>query len=558
VNCWFTFAPSKINNPMNLADHIERIAKEAEESHLDASKMKTLSPNLKKLADVLKCSREQAFMFALIFYQSLERGSVDFGDLARHIDIPVMRLLKYKADIDQLVKNRLVRQENRNTFSQKPNLSFYIPRNVIDGTLKSRLTLSSDKINDNFDFVIRVAEMMQLTKEDSGSFETLKEDFQDLCHENSNLFIAQKLIGSNIPENEILMLVFAVYKLMNGEEDVSLSEACEFLESNKSFQLSVRRTFLNGNNAVIKRGFIEMKNGMFRNDSELNVTDSGLQFLMGEESEKFMIRSERNKRELTTESIPPVTLFYNDEESRQLKTVEGLLDAAKFSEMSKRMRDMKMKAGFTVLLYGNPGTGKTESVYQLARLTGRSIIPIEISQTKSMWFGESEKLIRDVFQSYKKLNESSKTSPILLFNEADGIFGKRTTHMDSAVSQTLNAMQNIILQEMEDFEGIMMATTNLTDNLDKAFDRRFLYKIKFENPTFDTRIEIMRDKFPFLKLEAVRQLCEHFSLTGGQMANIAKKCSIHELLNGQLPEPDEISAFCRDEQGLTEKRKLGF
>jgi len=543
---------------MNLADHIERIAKEAEESHLDASKMKTLSPHLKKLADVLKCSREQAFMFALIFYQSLERGSVDFGDLARHIDIPVMRLLKYKADIDQLVKNRLVRQENRNTFSQKPNLSFYIPRNVIDGTLKNRLTLRSDKISDNFDFVIRVAEMMQLTREDSGSFETLKEDFQDLCHENSHLYIAQKLIGSNIPENEILMLVFAVYKLMNGEEDVSLSEACEFLESNKSFQLSVRRTFLNGNNAVIKRGFIEMKNGMFRNDSELNVTDSGLQFLMGEESEKFMIRSERNKRELTTERIPPVSLFYNDEESRQLKTLEGLLDAAKFSEMSKRMRDMKIKAGFTVLLYGNPGTGKTESVYQLARLTGRSIIPIEISQTKSMWFGESEKLIRDVFQSYKKLNESSKTSPILLFNEADGIFGKRTTHMDSAVSQTLNAMQNIILQEMEDFEGIMMATTNLTDNLDKAFDRRFLYKIKFENPTFDTRIEIMRDKFPFLKLEAVRQLCEHFSLTGGQMANIAKKCSIHELLNGQLPELDEISAFCRDEQGLSEKRKLGF
>lgn len=543
---------------MNLADHIERIAKEAEESHLDASKMKVLSPHLKKLADVLKCSREQAFMFALIFYQSLERGSVDFGDLARHIDIPVMRLLKYKADIDQLVKNRLVRQENRNTFSQKPNLSFYIPRNVIDGTLKNRLTLRSDKINDNFDFVVRVAEMMQLTREDSGSFETLKEDFQDLCHENSHLNIAQKLIGSNIIEYEILILVFAVYKLMNGEEDVLLSEACEFLESNKSFQLSVRRTFLNGNNAVIKRGFIEMKNGMFRNDSELNVTDSGLQFLMGEESEKFMIRSERNKRELSTESIPPVTLFYNDEESRQLKTLEGLLDAAKFSEMSKRMRDMKMKAGFTVLLYGNPGTGKTESVYQLARLTGRSIIPIEISQTKSMWFGESEKLIRDVFQSYKKLNESSRTCPILLFNEADGIFGKRTTHMDSAVSQTLNAMQNIILQEMEDFEGIMMATTNLTDNLDKAFDRRFLYKIKFENPTFDTRMEIMRDKFPFLKLESVRQLCEHFSLTGGQMANIAKKCSIHELLNGQLPELDEISAFCRDEQGLSEKKKLGF
>ena len=72
------------------------------------------------------------------------------------------------------------------------------------------------------------------------------------------------------------------------------------------------------------------------------------------------------------------------------------------------MKDKNMKAGFTVLLYGDPGTGKTESVYQLARETGRSILPVEISQTKSMWFGESEKLIKGVFESYRRLQEGSR------------------------------------------------------------------------------------------------------------------------------------------------------
>ncbi len=543
---------------MNVTDLIERIAKEAENSHLDNVKMKSLSPHLKKLMEVLKCSREQSFMFALIFYLSLENRSVDFADLARHIDIPVMRALKYKADIDQLVKNRLVRIENRNRFDQRTNFSFYIPMNIINGVLKNKLTISFGKINDSFDFVIRAFEMMQLTREDASSFETLKDDLGDLCNENSHLHIAKTISSTDVPVYEMLILIFTVYKMMNGEEDVSLSEACEFLQGDNTLQFSVRRKFMNGATDVTKRGFMEMKPGSFRNENELNVTETGLQFLLGEEAEKIVLRSENAKNELCPDKIAPVNLFLNKQESRQLLTLEELLEPGKFADITNRMNSKKMKAGFTVLFYGNPGTGKTESVYQLALKTGRSIYQVEISQTKSMWFGESERLIKGVFQGYKKLAESRKSCPILLFNEADGIFGSRTTKIDSAVSQTLNAMQNIILQEMEDFEGILIATTNFTENLDKAFDRRFLYKIKFETPGPETRFQIMRDKLPFLSSEAVGQLCERFSLTGGQMANIAKKSSIHELLNGQEPDFNQVGQFCKEELGLSEKKKLGF
>jgi SpoVK/Ycf46/Vps4 family AAA+-type ATPase len=315
---------------------------------------------------------------------------------------------------------------------------------------------------------------------------------------------------------------------------------------------------MNGKSMLIKRGLIEAMPGAFRNESDMNVTDKGLEFLLGEEAQQFSIQSKRVKNEILPEKIPLVNLFLNPNEKEQLHTIQGIFEKDKFNEITARMQERNMKAGFPVLFYGSPGTGKTESVYQLARATGRSILPVEISQTKSLWFGESEKLIKGIFNNYRQLCSGSKEYPILLFNEADGIFGKRTSKTDSAVSQTMNAMQNIILQEMEDFEGIMIATTNLSENLDNAFDRRFLYKVKFENPNLDIRLQIMQEKIPFLTPEAVRQLCEQYKLTGGQMANIRKKCNIHEILNGKLPDSGKVNDFCLEELDMQTKAKLGF
>lgn len=89
-----------------------------------------------------------------------------------------------------------------------------------------------------------------------------------------------------------------------------------------------------------------------------------------------------------------------------------------------------------------------------------------------MWFGESEKLIKGIFDNYRKAVRESKAAPILLFNEADAVLGKRQQNGNNRLAQTENAMQNILLQEMERLEGILIATTNLTQNLDKAFERR--------------------------------------------------------------------------------------
>ena len=114
---------------------------------------------------------------------------------------------------------------------------------------------------------------------------------------------------------------------------------------------------------------------------------------------------------------------------------------------------------------------------------------VEVDKIKSCWIGESEKNIKALFDRYRKICKNSELAPILLFNEADAVLGGRMEGASRAVDKMENSIQNIILQEMETLEGIMIATTNLTTNLDKAFERRFLYKIRFDRPTVNARTE---------------------------------------------------------------------
>ena len=185
---------------------------------------------------------------------------------------------------------------------------------------------------------------------------------------------------------------------------------------------------------------------------------------------------------------------------------------------------------------------------------------VEISETKSMWFGESEKKIKEIFTAYREVSKRCKTTPILLFNEADGVLGKRKHERNSAVDQTENAMQNILLHEIENFEGILIATTNLAGNLDGAFERRFLYKIRFEKPSKEARTAIWRIKVPDLSQPDAEYLSESFSLSGGQIENIARKIITEELLKGEAASFERICDFCREENlyDNTGRNRIGF
>ena len=133
----------------------------------------------------------------------------------------------------------------------------------------------------------------------------------------------------------------------------------------------------------------------------------------------------------------------------------------------------------------------------------------------------------------------------MLFNEADAIISKRLD-VNDAVGQMNNTMQNILLEELENFDGIFMATTNLIDNMDDAFSRRFLNKIKFDKPTAKTRMFIWKLKLNDLDDNTYTKLSS-YDLSGGQIENVSRKYLINKILNQKEFDYQEILEYVKEE-----------
>ena len=209
------------------------------------------------------------------------------------------------------------------------------------------------------------------------------------------------------------------------------------------------------------------------------------------------------------------------------------------------------------------GYWQKETTLQIARATGRAVCHVDISAAKTCWYGESQKLVKGIFTNYARLCKKEKLKPILLFNEADALLSNRqninNTSGSSSVAQTENAIQNIILEEMEKLDGILIATTNMTGNLDSAFARRFLFKIKFGQPTTKAKQSIWKDKISWLSDDDCRQLAIHHDFSGGEIDNIVRKVVMEVILHGTRPTLAEIEELCRHEKlGEESVQKIGF
>jgi len=178
-----------------------------------------------------------------------------------------------------------------------------------------------------------------------------------------------------------------------------------------------------------------------------------------------------------------------------------------------------------IIFYGPPGTGKTMTSYSLAKSLKRQVLAFDCSKILSMYVGESEKNVRKIFDTFKDLSSKTKTEPILLLNEADQFLGSRSSGPGGGAEQMHNQMQNIFLEQIEQFEGILIATTNLLENIDVAFSRRFNYKIEFKRPNKVQRKKLwtmmLPENAPYEEGFDVEALSK-FDLSGGQINLIVK------------------------------------
>ena len=182
-----------------------------------------------------------------------------------------------------------------------------------------------------------------------------------------------------------------------------------------------------------------------------------------------------------------------------------------------------------IIFYGPPGTGKTMTALSLAKSMKKRVLSFDCSKILSKYVGESEKNVRNIFDTYKELSNKTKSKPLLLLNEADQFLSSRTTDSSSSADKMHNQMQNIFLEQIERFDGVLVATTNLLESIDPAFSRRFDYKIEFAKPNYKQRLELWRKMLPenavYSDDFSIEELAK-YDLTGGQIKVILKNTAL--------------------------------
>ncbi|MDR2815162.1 MAG: AAA family ATPase, partial [Proteiniphilum sp.] len=526
---------------LTLFGHMERIIELTGKNGLSNAFFLSAKSHIEYVAQKLNITPIQAVLFSYIVAE-YDSTPVSLNDIANSIDCSKIKLIQYTDDFKELENRRFIRScSNTNShWSYNRRTTYRIPREVTDALIRNEEYQPVNQSNLSIDELFARMERLfeQCVKDHEISYEELSSEINLLLDDNRRLDFVKKIRGYSLPDNDMILLLRFCHYFVNINQDELDIRCLSAMYDCQSDFTAHKRKLKHGDHALIIHGFIENTNSDGFSDREsFKLTDKIKNELLSELKNKMPHNS---KDIIPAQTIQEKNLFYNRKEADQIGRLVSFLNKDSFREIQDRLIQSGMRTGFACLFFGPPGTGKSETVYQLARQTGRDIMMVDISQTKSMWFGESERKIKEIFTRYRSFVEKSTVTPILLFNEADAVIGKRKDVSSSAVAQTENAIQNIILQELENLKGILIATTNLTENMDKAFERRFLYKVEFQKPGLLIRQSIWQSMITSLSNDDARELASRYDFSGGQIENIARKRAIDFVLSGTEPSLDRL------------------
>ena len=543
----------KTKNDMTLLQAMERIVELSRDSKLSKEFFRKAKAEIKLLAESYGISETQAVLFCVCMEKGPRR--VDYDDLSRYLDISNIKMLAYATDIDALVHRRLLKYRD-----VKDEEDFDVPTAVVRCLKHNEVyQLPNRKGLDCAMLFELLDQWFDDLHDDAICSCQLRDEIQSLFDENPQVAFVQHLRKYGLSEEDEMIATFFCNRLVsNNDDDIRFNQLSDLFESVHDFN-NAKSNLRSAQHTLMKKKIVE-------HICEDGIADTSKYHLTADAQRDLLAELNINPVEetlagtLKPADLTPKKMFYPKEVEKQVNELSKLFQQEEFQKIQERMKEKGFRNGFACLFYGGPGTGKTETVYQLALQTGRSIMIVDVPQIKSKWVGDSEKNIKALFDRYREVVKRSKLAPILLFNEADAIFGKRQEGAERAVEKMENSIQNIILQEMENLDGIMIATTNLQQNLDKAFERRFLYKIKFEKPTSEARASIWHTMIPELDDMTIHTLAEKYDFSGGQIENVARRYAIDSVLHNLTDHALDILTHHCDNERLDEKssRKIGF
>lgn len=531
---------------------LDRVLSQAHNSRLSDEFWESVRNPVSYLTENLELTRIQVVFLAMLIEAGEPMSWKEFGD---YLNCSRLSMMIYSEELEKMIAKRWLIRQSMNGFMVLPK-GFAVDRGVMSALLLNKKFVPEkiDGLTEQ-EFVNKLENRVSKhLNRNYGFFSNDEEWMELLCAANPQLPLCQVAMSlDDIHEKSLLLMAIFDYAQWADSADEGLTmDSIDRLYPDDYECGWLREQIQNGTHVLIEKGYIEHKCEEGIADTErIMLTSKAKQELLSEyePTRTRVVKPRMQNRYLKScKAIRKKEMFFNETEQEQIERLTSLLSKENFASVQQRLEEQKMRKGFACLFYGAPGTGKTETVLQIARKTGRNIMQVDIAGLKDKWVGESEKNIKSVFSQYKKLCQSSEVMPILFFNEADAIINKRTENVSHSVDKMDNAMQNIILQEMEDLEGILIATTNLTSNLDNAFERRFLFKVEFRKPDTDVKVKLWSSMLgKDISDDDAHRLAVSYDFSGGQIENIARKRTIDYVLYGKQATFEVLDSYCKAE-----------
>ncbi|NUQ82498.1 MAG: AAA family ATPase [Bacteroidetes bacterium] len=547
----------------NLIDLIVLYNPEKEDKGNPFTNRNLKSASTTELADRLQLDPRTAILYAAMVTMSIRQSSLDFGDFFGNLGLKMADSPWLYQCLLTLKERKLIFFE-RNTFfhESREGLSFFIPRRHIHEILKGEDPSTENKLPDTFvDLIVRAEQLARLPDETDLTRRDVLKELSGLIEHCAGMSEIQWLVNRVTDPEEQLIMLLAAGECLNMKEGLDLEEFYDkFCAHHKSEAIVKKQMVLQGKLGVIRNKMLVFIKDHFRKSLIMELTPSVVTDWLGQiqKMDTDQLPNTNLGAWSLPDKIPPVSLSFPTDLEPRIGMIRKLLSETGYREVSTRLNTRAVSKGLTFLFYGRPGTGKTELVNQLARESGRAVFKVNISEIRDKWVGESEKNLESIFSYFETVKKAQSVEPILFFNESDALIGNRLK-VNSSVDQMNNAMQNILLEKLETFDGLFFATTNLLENLDPAFERRFLFKMEFPIPPAEVRASIWISRLPFLSADEAAILAGDFELSGGQIENVTRKSELESILSGTDTTLSKIIGFCEEELlNRSLKKPMGF
>ena len=482
-------------------------------------------------------------------------------DIARHLGISNLKLMHYKAEIEQMRKPMNIIEYNYGSHSGKTYaICSEVLSAISDNKVYAPRPFSALKPQE---VLKKISKWLDFCDNCEDAYPDMIANIHELIAETQHLQFSRLLTEYGLRDANLAMLLICCAKQVRKHRPLIASYDYEDILDAEGCCNEVCKALNDGTSELCRLGLMENYcEGNQKMDDSFRLTDKAAETLLKE------FNYSTNKENATPtdcnilnpEEVVPKELFYNDATQRQVERLEELLSPKFFEQVQARLHEKGLRQGFNVLLYGVAGSGKTELVNQLCRKTGHSVMRVDISKMKTCWYGESQKLVQKTFDRYNQLVKESKECPILVLEECDAILSNRSEVNRGSGDQTDRAIQDICLRNLESHDGIIICTSNLPNALDSAYERRFLFSMEFEKPTPEVRKKIWLSMLPDLAEKDAEALARKYEFTGGNLENIVRRYTVEYVLYGHELSLEALDRICAEE-GYRNKKQgshIGF